>query len=559
MRLLSTASTITHTFKNVSRLREILAIFFRHGFAEMIDRMHLGRFLPGSRSEDPGSSHLPPQARLRLAFEELGPTYVKLGQLLATRPDLIPLEFVEEFQKLQDRVTALPYETIQAEVENELGKPLTEVFQTFEKLPMAAASIAQAHGAILKDGTRVAVKVQRPGIEKIIRTDVSILETLAQLMERYLPETKMFNPVGVVEEFFKTITFELDFRIEANNMRRIRENLSEFKKVAIPIVYTDYSTARVLTMERFDGIRVSELDRIRENKINATEVVETGCDVFFHMVMEDGLFHGDFHAGNLFILPDGRIGLIDFGIVGRLSRRVRDSVTTMFVAMMDEDYESLALEYLTLSTSSEGCDLNRLQKDLMDLISPYIGMSLGEVDIGKILLRSTAVAARHHLQVPRELLLLFKAMVTIESLGKNLDENFDLLSIGTKLAKKTLTSRYNKEQIVKDLIVVGRELQFLVETTPRFLKQFLRRFSQNNYVWETKNKDIAALAFAVRQWNYTFLVATLSVVLAALGITMFFVGVGPQVLGLPLWGLLPFACAGFVILTGILRTRKQFK
>lgn len=555
MKLLTTAQVITKTFKNAGRVREIVTVFVYHGFAEIVDRMKLSRFLPSRRSESSDSKHLPIETRLRLCFEQLGPTFVKLGQLLATRPDLIPDNFVNEFKKLQDRVSSLPFDVIKKQVEAELGRPIYEVYQEFDQGPLAAASIAQAHGAVLQTGERVAVKVQRPGIDKIIKNDISILQGLALLLERYIPETKILNPTGIVDEFFRTITFELDFRVEANNMRRIGINLATFKKVAVPKVYLDYSTSKVLTMERFDGFRVSNVEAIKANNISPSEVVETGCDVFFHMVMQDGVFHGDFHAGNLFVLPDGRLGLIDFGIVGRLSKRVRDSVTTMFISLMDEDYETLALEYVNLCRNDDGYNIQLLQKDLMDLISPYIGMALGEVDIGVILLRSTAVAAKHKLQVPRELMMLFKAMVTLEALGKTLDPNFDLLSIGTKLAKKSFASQYSKEQIVKDLLVVGRDLQFLLETTPRLFKQYLRRWSQNNFAFETKNKDIGALAAAIRKFTYFFIQAVLAISLTSIGITFVVMNKGPLVMGNSLFGLLAlgFACVSLLHSLWLLR------
>ena len=288
---------------------------------------------------------------------------------------------------------------------------------------MAAASIAQVHGAVLKTGERVAVKVQRPGIERLIYNDISILRGLAVLLEKYIPESRPSIPTAIVEEFFKTILYELDFVVEANNIRRIQANLKVLPRIAIPHVYSQFSSARLLVLERFEGVRFSDREAIVAKGLNPSEFVEIGSEAFFHMVMEDGIFHGDLHPGNLFILNDGRIGIIDFGIVGRLSRRVRDSIIIMFTALIDEDFETLASEYVTLCQDVGQTDLALLQKDLMDTISPYVGMSLGEVNVGRLLMSSTAIAVRHHLVVPRELLLLFKAMVTIEALGKKLDPN----------------------------------------------------------------------------------------------------------------------------------------
>lgn len=557
MTVISTATHISQAFKNAGRVTEIMGVLARHGFAEILHRMRLSRFLP--KSQDTRFQNLPLPERLRLSFEELGPTFVKLGQLLATRADIIPEPYIEEFSKLQDRVATVDFAGIRAVVEAELKKPLHEIFSEFEETPMAAASIAQVHGARLRGGERIAVKVQRPGIERIIENDISILRGLAQLLEKYIPESEPFNPVGVVEESFKTIEFELDFLVEANNIRRIKKNMQHFPKIVIPEVYTSLSTSRILVLERFDGIRFSDRETILKKGIDPVGIVRTGSDAFFHMVMHDGIFHGDLHAGNLFVLPDGRIGIIDFGIVGRLSKRVQDSITNMFIALIDEDFDVLASEYVHLSHGGGDCDIQRLQKDLMDFISPYIGMPLGEVNIGNVLLRSTFLVAKHKLLVPRELMLLFKAIITIEALAMKLDPSFDILQEGTKLARQVLSVRYSKERIVRDLIVVGRDLQALAEVTPRLLIRFLRRWSQNNFALEIRNRDIANLDQSVRHLSYAAVLALFALSLFGTGTTLLWFETGPKFLEVSLWGIL-FLGSGFIVfLHAIAILRKRLK
>lgn len=559
MKVFSTASNITQTFKNVGRATEILAVFVSHGFADLIHRMKLQRLLPARYVERPRMQLLPLAERLRLSFEELGPTFVKLGQLMTTRPDLIPEPVIEELQKLQDNVVQVPFAEIEKFVEGEIKRPLTEVFSQFDEVPMAAASIAQVHSAVLKDGHHVAVKIQRPGIAPIIHNDISILRTLAALLERYVPESRPFNPTGLVEEFFHTILEELDFRVESNNIRKIKNNLSSFEKVAVPQVYTTFSGARVLVLEKFEGLRFTDREAMIAKGIQPRDVVELGSDIFFHMVMHDGIFHGDLHPGNLFVLGDGRVGIIDFGIVGRLSRRVQDSIIIMFTALIEEDYETLAFEYVNLCRPSGALDLNQLQKDLMDTISPYVGMSLGEVNVGRLLLRSTTIAVRHRLQVPRELMLLFKAMVTIEAMGKKIEPDFDIMQVGTRLAKKVLTTRYSKERIMRDLLVMGRDTQGLIEILPRLTKHFLRVWSHNNFAWETKNKDVADLSLSVRYLAYFLLLSTFALGLFSLGIAFVVLGRGPTLMGLPVWGIITLGCAMTLLGQGMLFLRKKFK
>lgn len=556
MRVISTATTLSHAFRNAGRVSEILGVLGRHGFADLVHRMRLSRFLPSKYLEKPGYQQLPVAARLRKSFEELGPTFVKLGQLMATRPDLIPENFITEFEKLQDKVPPVNVEDIQKSIESELGQPLSSLFAEFHREPMAAASIAQVHEAVLKTGEKVAVKVQRPGINRLIQNDISILRGMAALLEQYIPESKIVNPTGLVEEFFKAMLFELDFGVEANNIRRIKKNLASLPKIAIPEVYSDLSTGRVLTLEKFSGIRFSDREAVVQAGIKPMEVVEAGADAFFHMVMQDGLFHADLHAGNLFVLPDGRIGLVDFGIVGRLSRRVRDSVISIFTALVDEDFESVAAEYVDLCPSAGHTDIGELQKELMDTISPYMGMSLGKINVGKLLMRSTSIATRHQLQVPRELMLLFKAIVSIEALGKKLEPNFDILQVGTRQARQILTTRYSKERILRDLVVIGRDLQNLAERVPGVLRRFLRVWTQNGFVFETKNEDIASVNRSLRQFTYFLVLSVFTLNLTAIGVTCLVLGKGPHVLGTPIWSIISFGTVVYLLGHGLWSLRK---
>lgn len=557
MKVLSTAANISQAFKNAGRVSEILGVLVKHGFADLIHRMGLSHFLPAKYSENERFKELPVAMRLRLSFEELGPTFVKLGQLLAGRPDLIPPQFIEEFERLQDDVAGLPFAAIKKQVESELKRPLDEVFASFEEIPMAAASIGQVHGAVLKTGERVAVKVQRPGIERLIQNDISILRGVAQLMEKYIPEARTINPTGLVEEFFKSILYETDFRVESNNMRRIRKNLEVYPGVAVPHVYPDFSSKGVLVLERFEGVRFSEREKIKELGINPLSIVELGAEVFFHMVMNDGVFHGDLHAGNLFILPDGKIGFIDFGIVGRLSRRVQDSIITMFIAIIDEDFETLAYEYTNLCQTTGETDIGELQKDLMDVISPYMGMPLGEVNVGRLLLQSTSIAVRHNLRVPRELMMLFKAIFTIEALGKKLEPNFDMLQVGTKLARKILTTRYSRERVQADIMMLARDLKGVFEVTPRLARRFLKTWSQNGFAFEVRDRHTAELAKASRVASFTAATCTMAAGLFATSIALLISDRGPFLFGHPVWGEVCFLGAMTLLGHLLWRMRKE--
>lgn len=302
MRIFSTGIQAAKAVKNVGRLRYILGVFAKHGLQTFFMRMGLERYV--SESQAAGMENLTLPERLRLSFEQLGPTFIKLGQLLANRPDMLPDEYIEEFKKLQDDVNPLPYEVVKKQVEQELEAPLSECFARFNELPLASASIGQVHEAVLKTGEIVVVKVQRPGIAEVIKSDINILTFLAKLLEKYVPETAFLSPTSIVDEFFKTLNYELNFVVEANTMTKVADNLKHHTRIVVPRVYRAYSTERVLTMERLNGVRITDVAELERLEINAKELAVIGVKAFFQMVLIDGLFHGDLHGGNLFALKD---------------------------------------------------------------------------------------------------------------------------------------------------------------------------------------------------------------------------------------------------------------
>ncbi len=487
MKWIRTAGQIGQAVKNVQRLRQIVGVLSKHGFATVIQRMDLGRFLPArlSITEEAETERSAPE-RLRLAFEELGPTFVKLGQLLSTRPDLLPESYIEEFTKLQDNVKPLPFELVKLAVERELNRTLDQAFATFKAEPLAAASIAQVHEATLKDGTRVVVKVQRPEIEKMIETDVSLLAFLAGLLEKYIPESRVIGPRTVVDEFFRTLDQETDFAIEANNMARMARNLSVFPEIVIPKVYKNLSSRRVLTLEQLEGIRVNDVAALDAAGIDRKAVVSLGARAFFRSIMVDGLFHGDLHGGNLFILPGNRLGIIDFGIVGRLSERSRDQLATMVVALLNEDFETLCYVYADLSSSTQSIDFEGFQRETRNVLAPYLGLSLGELNAGRILIEATRIATRYNIKVPGDWMIVFKAILTMEGMGRTLDPDFDLLALGQELTGDLLKRQYNLERIGRELLWLAKDTSSLIRILPRQLKAFIRRFSANDFALEVR-------------------------------------------------------------------------
>ncbi|MBI2712258.1 MAG: AarF/ABC1/UbiB kinase family protein [Bdellovibrio sp.] len=428
-----------------------------------------------------------------MAFEELGPTFVKLGQLLSTRSDLLPEEYIEEFIKLQDNVLPLPFEVVKATVEKELGRKLESSYSYFDPTPLASASIGQVHEARLLTGEKVVVKVQRPEIEKVIETDVSLLAFLANLLEKYVPETRIIGPRTIVDEFFRTLSFELDFVVEANNMTKIAENMIEIPDIVIPKVFRNLSTHQILTLEKFEGIRVNDIKALDASGVNRKKVVELGARAFFKSIMIDGLFHGDLHGGNLFILPGDRLGIIDFGIVGRLSEKSRDQLATMVMSLLTEDYENLCYEYAELGASSASIDFDGFQREVRNALSPYMGLSLSELNVGKVLIEATQIAAKFNIKVPGDWMIVFKAILTIEGMGRSLDPEFDLLSTGQELVKDLVKNQYSMQRFKKELLWLSKDMAALLKIMPRQIRWMFRKFNSNDFAFEIKSPDLQNL------------------------------------------------------------------
>lgn len=486
--------------RNAGRLREILGVFAKHGFTDIAVRMDLERFLPARWSSGLiEATDRPTEERLRIAFEALGPTFIKLGQVLATRPDLIPQSFVDELKKLQDNVRTVPFETIRAIVEKELGKPLTEAFASFEEKPIAAASIAQVHGAVLITGEQVVLKIQRPGLDDIVSQDVALLEFLSKLLERYVPESRIFAPQIIVDEFFRTLKLELDFHIEANNIAKITENLKEFTDIRIPVVYREFSTKRILTLERFFGIPMTQLKEVKEKGYDLKRLNEIGARAFFKSVVKDGIFHGDLHGGNLFVLEDGKLGMIDFGIVGRLSRRSRQQLSSMVLAIMTEDFEALCYQYAELGSAGPSVDFEGFQREVRNTLSPYLGLRAKDINSGQVLIEATKIAAKYQIRVPGDWMIVFRALFTVEGLGRELDPDFDMMILGRELMVDLVKEQYAPENFAKDALWVAKDLMALALVLPRQIRWMFRKWNADGFAFEIKVPQLEVLSASMQR------------------------------------------------------------
>jgi ubiquinone biosynthesis protein len=540
--LLSAPRQVSRTFKNIGRIKQISSVFAKYGFQELMGKLGFSRFIPEKYKRSEAEIKFSAPERLRMAFEELGPTFIKLGQLLSSRSDLLPEEYVRELSKLQDQVTPLPFTVIKNSVERELNSTLSELFSSFEEMPLASASIGQVHAAVLNTGENVVVKVQRPGIDTLIKTDVSVLTGLASSLEKYFPETKVLAPQVFVEEFFQAMSLELDFILEANNILKSRANLKDIPEVYVPEVHLQLCSHKVLVIEKLSGVKLDDITALNAGGFDRKALAETTARAFLKTALEDGFFHGDLHPGNLFALPADekfghRLGMIDFGIMGYLTPRARESLLRIFVALSEEDFETLCLEFAELGASRGQTDFDSFQRSIHATVAPYLGLPLSTLNVGKVLIDATTVAARHQIRIPREWMLIFKALYTLEGTCQKLDPNFNPMPLLESYVAPLLQPDYNWESVSKGMLLGSRDMQQVAKMLPRQMHWFFKRLAANGYAIETKDSD-AALNRAQSEKNFRLLANALVFLgCLATGTTCFYLSFQVETMGFRVLGL----------------------
>jgi len=440
--------------KDTGRLRQILGVLAKHGFGALVTRLELTetaglKNLMEYRDENEVPFSL--ARRIRMTIEDLGPTFVKLGQILSTRSDLIPPDVIAELQFLQDRVPPLAWSHVEEQVRTELGKPVDELFADFSRQPLASASIAQVHRARLPDGEEVVVKVQRPGIAATIESDLNILYFLARRAEAMIPELALMDPVGMIGEFEKAIRKEIDFSTERSHIQRFQKNLASLERVRVPRVCDGYSTTRVLTMDFIRGVKVTSAPA--ELGTDPAELAPRLLRLLFKMIFQDGYFHGDLHPGNVLIQEDGTIALIDFGLVGRLTPTQRDQILDTLVGVSRADYELVARVFWELGIKMPGAayDFGAFEADVSEMIETHVaGKAVSDIDISAFFADLVSGAIRHQIKMPPAFTMVLKALVTAEGVGKALGANVDFVAEAEPFVRDTLLERYGPSRLIKD-------------------------------------------------------------------------------------------------------------
>jgi ubiquinone biosynthesis protein len=517
-------------FQDLNRLRQIAAAVVTHGFGAYVARTRLRDELP--RDAIPASEPLPPPdretaRRFRALLAELGPTFTKLGQLLSSRPDLLPAHWVEELEALQDDCPPLPLAEIRREIERGLGRPVAELFAELDDAPLASASIAQVHRARTHAGALVVVKVQRPRIRERIDSDLALLYYLAKLLEAVIEETGIYTPTGIIEEFDRTVHEELDFGNEARNATAMAAAARGREFLVIPKVHAELSCATVLTLDYVEGTKVSEvtagagfdLERVARNVIEAA----------FRQLFEDGLFHGDPHPGNILVLEGNRIALLDFGLVGRLSRVQQEALVTLIVAVALRDPDSIARVLNRIGVPDEHSPIVEFRDDIRHVLDRYVGLKLDEIRTATLLRDLLDLAVRHRIRIPKEYVVLAKASATVEGIIRRLYPRLDILEVGLPYAKELLLARFNPSDASSVLMKSLLKIQGLAEDVPGQLSQILVDLEGGKFRVNVASEDLERVGGHVRALGVMLYLGLLAAALTVGGLVVLGVGGSPWI------------------------------
>ncbi len=470
---------IGRTYRHIQRYRQILSVLFRHGFGDVVDTLKIEQYLDIglniiSRKSRDNVEALSRADRIRMAIEELGPTFIKVGQILSTRPDLLPMDLVTELGKLQDSVPPFEFASAKNILEEELKVPLSEIFSEFDETPLASASIGQVHRASLVGGDDVAVKIQRPGIRKTVEVDLEIMLHLATLMEKHFKDMEVHKPTQIVEEFARTLDKEMDYGMEAANLEQFAAQAGDDHCVYVPRVYREASTGKILTMEFIDGIKASQIGELEKEGLDRKEIARRGFDLILKQIFIHGFFHADPHPGNLFILPDNVICFLDFGMMGRIGRISREHFADLLMSIVSRDEEKAVHALLKLTVSEQESNRQSLERDMADLINSYAYRPLKEIDLEKFLQQMLDMMAKHRLTIPADLFLMIKSLSTVEGLGLSLDPEFDAIAQAEPFIRRIYLDRLHPKRIAQDLYESGKDLLYLARDVPGELREILR-------------------------------------------------------------------------------------
>lgn len=535
--------------RDLPRLKEISGILFRHGLGEFAQRLRLPRAVEKAGQwlnipfPDPANA-IPTPIRLRKAFEELGPTFIKLGQILSTRVDMFGPEWIIEFEKLQSTVPPIPDEQLAATLKQALGAVPEDIFAEFDHTPIGSASIAQVHRAVLKDGTVVAVKLRRPGIVEKVDADLRILEHLAHLIELEFPDARRFQPSEIVVQFARSLRRELDLAVEARNMERFAKDFAGDAHVRVPRVHWDYTKPAVNVQDFVDGLPATPVEALAAAGLNPPLLAKRGADAVLKMILLNGFFHADPHPGNVFFLADNIIAFIDFGMVGRLSHKRRDEIVDLLAALSERDERGM-MNVLLEWTGSTPVDEEQFAEDIGEMLFQYDHVPLKNLNMSQLINDIMALIRDHGIVLPPDMAMLFKALLTLEGLGRQLDPDFQLVEHLAPFVRQLILARYDPRNFLMRSKQTLREGFAMIADLPRDIIRIGKDIRHGKF---RINLDLKRLEQFGHQLDKSVNRLTMGIVTGCLiigsSIVMTVKG-GPTLFGLPFFGFLGFMAAFF--------------
>ncbi len=481
--------------RSLGRSRQIATVLFNYGFGDVVERLGLMRYIRWGqrllfrRRADQETRLTRPQ-RIRMALEDLGATFIKFGQVMSTRPDLVPPDVITELTKLQEGVPPFNSATAIEILERELGGPVNTLYAEFDPQPLAAGSLGQVHRAKHFDGTQLAVKIRRPHVVRDVERDLDLMLELASMIERHIPEAEIFDPVGLVQQFSRSIRREMNFLREARTVEEFSRLFSHDATLVVPRIYSDLSSDAVITMEFIDGLRVTDHEGLLAAGLSPKAIAANGARIFFKQAFELGLFHGDPHPGNLRITGNGTLGLIDYGMVGRLEEERREQLVDLFLCISQRNVKGAVDLVLVVGKPSQEVDRGLLQADVRDFIESYYGVELDRLRMGKVLSDFVAILSNHGIRYPADLMLLIRATITLEGVGRDLDPEFNLAQHLAPFIKHVVAERYNPKRLAQRWKYETESLLHALHDVPLHIERTLKKLSQDELKIQFEHQNL---------------------------------------------------------------------
>ncbi|MFW6309007.1 MAG: ABC1 kinase family protein [bacterium] len=551
---------LSQKYRHFQRYQEIAQILFTNGLGFIVDRLDLKKFLPFKKRLEIDGSELNKKtlaSRFRSVLQELGPTFIKLGQLMSTRPDIFPPDFIKELRKLQDQVDPLPFSQLEEVLEDELGENFRDNFRNIDKKSRAAASIAQTHHAVMDDGSNVILKIQRPKIQKKSKVDMEILYNLAEIAKERELFPDFIDPVDFVTEFRDSLMKELDFRREVSNMDKFRNNFADNPQVKIPHVYKDLSGDRLIVMEEIKGIQLNEINPENVSEVDTKSLADLGARVFMKQIFIDGFFHADPHPGNIFIVEQDKLAYIDFGLVGQLTDEVKTQFSILFFALMYKDSGMIVDIIMDIGVVPPEVNSRKVELEVKDLINKYYGRDLGEIDFMSVFDDFQRILYKFNIRMPQDFFLLIRAMAVSEGVGYLIDPSFNIVEVGQDFLPDLLKSRLSLHEGGNYLFSKLWKLRNLTHRVPGKLGKIIDKVINNNFTINFKHQNLENL---INKLDIISNRLSISLIISALIISssvILHTEMSPMVFNIPLLGFVGYILAGilgFLLVIAIIRS-----